>query len=89
MKYVHYWHFQKRWYVKLTDCPTSQRVYWHNSASVQEVWNEEYLIKGSEWMTEKEVRAKLIEMNPDFILIKDKPFHEGRRWNGNKEGSRR
>lgn len=89
MKYVHYWHFQKLWYVELTDCPTPQRVYWHDSASVQEFWNEKYLIKGSECMTEREVKAKLIEMNPDFILVKDKPYHEGRRWFGNKEGSRR
>ena len=88
MQYIHYWHFQKAWYCKLTDCATSQRVYWHDSAVVQDFWNENYLIKGSEWMTEKEVRSKLMETNPDVILIKDKPFHEGRRWFNYKKGSR-
>lgn len=88
MRYLHYWHFQKAWYAKLNDCATPQRVYWHDSAVVQEVWNEKYLVKGSEWMTEREVRSRLTEINPDFLLIKDKPFHEGRRWFGNKKGSR-
>lgn len=40
-------------------------------------------------MTEREVRAKLKEANSDFILIKDKPFHEGRLWFGYKDGARR
>jgi len=89
MTYVHYWHFQKAWYVRLTDCSTPERVYWHDSARIQEFWNQHYLIAGSEWMTEREVRTKLKEANPDFIIIKDKPFHEGRRWFGYKDGSRR
>lgn len=88
MTYVHYWHFQKAWYVRFTNCPTPERVYWHNSAVVQDFWNQKYLIAGSECMTEREVRTKLKEANPDFILIKDRPFHEGRRWFGYKTGSR-
>lgn len=88
MIYVHYWHFQKAWYVRLSDCSTPERVYWHDSAVVQEFWNQNYLIAGSEWMTEREVRAKLKEASAEFILIKDKPFHEGRRWFGYKCGSR-
>lgn len=85
MRYLHYWHFNKVWYAKLSDS-NDNKVYWHN---MQELWNEEYLISGSEGLTEKQIRAKLIETYPDFILIKDKPYHEGRRWFGYKDGSRR
>lgn len=89
MMYVHYWHFQRAWYVRITECSIPERVYWHDSSRVQELWNQHHLIAGSECMTEREVKAKLKESYPDFTLIKDKPFHEGKRWFGYKDGSRR
>ena len=88
MKYVHYWHFNQRWYALVNDNQNSERVYWHNSADLQDIWNEKYLIPGSECMTKREVKGKLTQMYPGYILVKDRPFHEGRRWYGNKVGSR-
>lgn len=88
MKYTHFWHFNKNWYAEVTESPETALVYWHNSSAVQDSWNEKYLIEDSTCLTERQVRAKLKELYPDYILIKDKPFHEGRRWRGNKEGSR-
>lgn len=89
MKYVHYWHFQRAWYAEVTDSHDAERIYWHNSASVQEHWNEKYFIEGSEWLTHCEIKKKLTEMYPEYTLIKDKPFHQGARWRGHKGGSRR
>lgn len=88
MEYVHYWHFQKAWYVKVTDNPTPQCIYWHNSGDVQDLWNRRYLIYGSAWLTHREIKKKLRELYPGYILVKDKPFHYGARWNGYKHGSR-
>lgn len=88
MKYVHYWHFQRAWYAKVNDNPNSERVYWHNSGAVQKHWNEECLIEDSAWLTHGEVKKKLTEMYPEYTLVKDRPFHEGARWNGYKHGSR-
>jgi hypothetical protein len=88
MKYVHYWHFYKRWYAEVNDYPNSERVYWHNDGACQEMWNERWLIEGSEWMTHREIKKKLSEIYPDYILVKDKPYHQGARWNGYKHGSR-
>lgn len=88
MQYVHYWHFQKAWYANITESTNPEAIYWHNSARIQSLWNEKYLIKGSEWMTQREIKTKLMEMYPNCILIKDKPFHEGKRWNRHKHGSR-
>lgn len=88
MKYVHYWHFYKRWYAEVSDCPNPERVGWHNSGACQEMWNERWLVEGSEWMTHREIKKKLSELYPDCILVKDKPYHSGARWNGYKHGSR-
>lgn len=88
MKYVHYWHFNKRWYALVDDMPIKKDVYWHNCSYVQDYWNKEYLIEGADYMTHREVKNKLVSMYPNYILIKDKSFHEGRRWFGNKGGSR-
>ena len=88
MKYVRYWHFQRAWYAEVTNTPTPERVYWHNSGTLQDLWNEKYLVEDSAWLTHKEVKKKLKEMYPDHILVKDKPFHYGARWNGYKHGSR-
>jgi hypothetical protein len=89
MCYVHYWHFYKAWYVEVNDNPSSERVFWHNSGSMQECWNEKYLIEGSEWLTHGEIKKKLTEMYPECTLIKDQPFHQGARWRGHKGGSQR
>lgn len=88
MKYVHYWHFYKRWYAEVNDNPNPEKVYWHNSGTCQEMWNERWLIEGSELMTHREIKKKLSELYPDYILVKDKPYHYGARWNGYKHGSR-
>lgn len=87
MKYVHYWHAYKRWYAEINDNPNSERVYWHNNDDCQEMWNK-WLIENSELMTHKEIKKKLSEMYPNYILVKDKPYHQGARWKGNKHGSR-
>lgn len=89
MKYVHYWHFYKRWYAEINDDPNPERVFWHNSISAQEYWDRVYLIENTEWTTHREVKAKLQELYPECILIKDRPFHQGARWHGYKHGSRR
>lgn len=89
MKYIHYWHFYKRWYAEINDNSEPERVFWHNDGSCQEMWNKEWLVEGSEWMTHREIRKKLTEMYPDYILVRNKPFHQGARWNGYKKGSRR
>lgn len=88
MKYVHYWHFYRRWYAEINDNPNPDRVFWHNDGDLQEWWNKECLVEGSEWMTHREIKEKLTEMYPEAILIRNKPFHQGARWNGRKEGSR-
>ena len=89
MKYVHYWHFYRRWYAKINDNPNTEFIGWHNDGACQEMWNELWLVEGSEWMTHREIKKKLAEMYPNYILIKDKPHHQGARWNGYKHGSRR
>lgn len=89
MKYVHYWHFYKRWYAEVNDNPNPEKVYWHNDGACQEMWNERWLIEGSEWMTHREIKKKLSEIYPNYILVKDKPYHQGARWNGYKKGSKR
>ena len=89
MRYAHYWHFYKAWYVEINDNHSPERVFWHNDGSMQEGWNEKYLIEGSEWLTHGEIKKKLAEMHPECILVKDKPFHQGARWRGHKGGSRR
>lgn len=88
MKYVHYWHFQKSWYAEVNDDPNPERVFWHNSCYVQDVWNEKYLIESSAWLTHGGIKKKLTEMYPECILVKDRPFHQGARWRGFKGGSR-
>ena len=88
MRYVHYWHFQKAWYVEVNDDPNPERVFWHNSGMLQESWNEKYLIEGSEWLTHGEIKKKLSEMHPGCVLVKDRPYHQGARWRGFKGGSR-
>ena len=88
MKYVHYWHFQKAWYAEVNDDNNTDRVFWHNNASLQKCWNDKYLIKDSEWLTHREIKKKLTEMYPECILVKDKAFHQGARWHGTKGGSR-
>ena len=89
MLYVHYWHFQKAWYAEVNSNPNSERVSWHNSGIIQEHWNENYLIEGSEWLTHGEIKKKLAEMYPNCTLIKDKPYHWGWRRPGGKTGSYR
>ena len=89
MKYVHYWHFYRVWYVEINDNPNQERVFWHNSGSTQERWNREYLVEGSEWLTHGEIKKKLAEMYPDCILVKDKPYHCGWRQPDGKTGSHR
>ena len=89
MRYVHYWHFYKAWYAEVNDDPNPERVFWHNSGSLQECWNEKYLIKDSEWLTRGEIKKKLAELYPECTLVKDRPFHQGARWRGHKGGSRR
>jgi hypothetical protein len=89
MTYVHYWHFYKAWYLEVNNNSSPERVFWHNSVSMQEYWNEKYLIEGSEWLTRGEIKKKLTEMYPKCTLIKDRPFHQGARWRGTKGGSRR
>lgn len=88
MKYVHYWHFHKAWYAKLSESKDRKQLYWHNSSAMQDFWNKEYLIEDSTFLTHREIKAKLIEAYPEYTLVKDRPFHEGRRWFGYKQGSR-
>ena len=88
MKYIHYWHFYKRWYAEVSDDPNPERVFWPNDYSLQQLWNKEYLIENSEWLTHREVKAKLNELYSGYILIKDRPFHQGARQRGYKHGSR-
>ena len=89
MLYVHYWHFQKAWYAQINNNPKQERVYWHNSGTLQECWNEEYLVTDSEWLTHGEIKKKLTEMYPDCVLVKDKPYHWGWRRPDGKTGSYR
>lgn len=88
MKYVHYWHFYKCWYVEVSDDPNPERVFWHNDYSLQQNWNRKYLIENSEWLTHREIKEKLMELYPEYTLVKDRPFHQGARWRGYKHGSR-
>lgn len=89
MLYVHYWHFQRAWYARITESPVAEPIYWHNDKLYQNYWDEEYLVKESKWITHRQVKQKLQELYPNCILVKDKPFHEGRRWSGYKQGSRK
>ena len=89
MKYIHYWHFQKAWYAEINDNPEPEKIAWHNSGTIQDYWNEKYLVKDSEWLTHSEIKQKLTEMYPDCQLVKNKPYHYGWRRFDEKTGSYR
>lgn len=89
MRYLHYWHFNKNWYAVLNSDSRSRKIYWHSEddGTLNNSW-EEYRIHNSALLTHREVKKLLTESCPNLILIKDIPYHEGRRWFGNKKGSR-
>ena len=90
MKYIHYWHFANQWYMRIDDDPNHKRVPSGNEFDSRAYrWKEEYLITDSVGLTHRQIKERLTEQYPDYILIKEIAYHEGARWNGNKHGSRR
>lgn len=88
MQYIHYWHFNKNWYAKVNNNPTPERVHGHREDHyIYKCWAP-YFIDGSTFLTHREIKKRLLEIHPECIPVKDIPFHEGRRWFGNKKGSR-
>ena len=87
MRYIHYWHFNKKWFVRPTDSPTTRRVYLTREDNYCGHYDQ-CLIPGSDGLTERQIRERLVVLFPGSVLVKDKPFHEGSRWFGYKHGSR-
>lgn len=89
MKYVHFWHFNKQWFAKVNDNPDTERIYPCNESSTTtyDLWKE-YLVSESSFLTQRQIKIKLKELYPEHIIIKDRTYHEGHRWFGNKRGSR-
>jgi hypothetical protein len=87
MRYIHYWHFNKKWFVRQTESPTRQRVYLTHEDNYCGHYDQ-HLIHGSDGLTERQIRERITALFPDGVLVKDKPFHEGNRWFGYKHGSR-
>lgn len=90
MMYLHYWHFNKNWYAVLNSEPGSRKIYWHGEDDyiLNNSW-EAYRIHDAAFLTHREIKQLLTEAYPNVTLVKDIAYHEGRRWFGNKEGSRR
>lgn len=97
MKYVHYWHFNKQWYCRVTNSSDSLRVPSTNERCEYSSWCEEYLVPDSLSLTHSQIKKKLHKMYPEATLVKEVAYHFGARryccaWNRYviwKSGSRR
>jgi hypothetical protein len=89
MKYIYYWHFDNNWYMDISDNPN----HWRPTSANEDtcLWSshyDNYLIEDSVGLTHRQIKEKLTEQYPDYILIKKIAYHEGSRWHGTKGGSR-
>lgn len=90
MNYIHYWHFANQWYMHINDNPNHDRIPSGNECDFYaRHWQEEYLISDSAGLTHRQIKERLSAQYPNHILVKEIAYHEGRRWFGNKDGSRR
>lgn len=90
MKYLHYWHFANQWYCYIDDNPEYKKIPGGNEQKIHAYeWQKDYLIDASEGLTHREIKEKLNKEYPDCILIKEIAYHQGARWYGNKNGSRK
>ena len=91
MKYIHYWHFANQWYMKINDNPNHERIpSGGNEYKIDSYeWQEKYIISESVGLTHRQIKEWLIKQYPNHVLVKEIAYHEGRRWFGNKDGSRR
>ena len=89
MKYVHYWHFNKRWYMYINENPNHAKIPSGNETDYHAyTWKEDCLLKDSVGFTHRQIKKYLSEQYPGFTLIKEVAWHEGARWHGTKGGSR-
>lgn len=90
MLYVHYWHFAKQWYAYISESSKSERIPSGNESDYFAYECKKcYLVDGSAGLSNRQIKVLLNKLYPHCILIKEIAFHEGARWFGNKEGSRR
>lgn len=88
--YLHYWHFANQWYMLVNNNCERQRIPSHNECYPESYeYQEKNLILNSTGLTEREIKKYLTTKYPNYSLVKDIPYHEGRRWFGNKKGSRK
>ena len=89
MEYLHYWHFANHWYMRKSNESSPEHIYGHNEFDANAyAIQEPYCIPGSAGLTKRQIKEMLIAKYPGCLLVKDKPFHEGKRWFGKKNGSR-
>ena len=89
MRYIHYWHFANQWYMYIDGDPNHGEILSGNECEYYAYyWKEDYLIRDSIGLTHRQIKEKLTEQYPNYILIKEIAYHEGARWNGYKKGSR-
>ena len=89
MKYIHYWRFNRQWYMKISETPDSIMISGCNEDNIYSyIWQEKYLIPNSLDLTHKHIKDRLHVEYPDYQLVKEVAYHEGRRWYGEKHGSR-
>lgn len=89
MKYIHYWRFNRQWYMKINDSSASYMIPGRNEENIYSyILQEDYLIPDSLDLTHRQIKEKLTAEHPGCVLIKEIAYHEGARWFGYKHGSR-
>lgn len=89
MRYIHYWHFNRQWYMRFTNSKDRYVICGRNEDDIYSyVLQEDYLIKSSLDLTNHQIKEMLSAEYPECEFVKEVPYHEGSRWHGNKAGSR-